>query len=452
MIEMASSTRLKDIKEYDSEILDEIADALVRMLIRSINKSSTNKDYYVQIQEIDKVYKLESLSKLIVYDIWGSCNMHIDDECFLFLISLGLNPGYVCSAVCHSYIPLNQKLKRINQLIEHARKNNCFANDTIRDILCSEDYSSDHVVHILEILKFLDGKGISLNINDTTSFEYDGPDIKEIYMLLLKHGTDKDFLLECACYCSENSTKIIKYLINEAGAKWDHETRKESLLDFVSRCGYVSIELLRFLIEDLKIPTNTKDCNNKTPLDNIIEINAHVSNESSCVYYMLSIDAPLTIELKDEDERSMLAFFGKASKNKISFGTLENILVMHLKQVMESICNGKTIGREVFQPDFEPVWNPEQINFYKVPLNYFLDAVYLFWNGSYKESHPYYQKVKDLYGDKKSVVGNEISEDTMREIKSSLKVISTLLQWSPVERQMLGDEAERDLKRIKTSK
>lgn len=444
---MASSTRLKDIKEYSLEILNEIDDALSRMLIWSIDKSSTSRDY-AQIRQIDKLYKLGNLSKQMVHEIWNKCD--IDDECFLFLVSLGLNPGYVCSAVCYSYdIPLNQKLKRVNQLIEHVAKNNelddYFTNDTIRDILDIDEYGSDDEVHILEILKFLDGKKISLNINNTESLYYDGPDIKEVFLLLLKHGTDKDFLLECACRCLAG-TEIVKYLINEAGAKWDHETRKESLLDYASKYRYLSMELLRFLIEDLKIPTNTKDHNNNTPLDNIIKTN----NENA--YYLLSIDAPLTVEVKNKEDCAMLAFFGKASIDKIDLETLEKMLVKHLKQMMGDICDGKTIGREVFQPDVEPVWNPEQINFYKVPLNYFLDAVHLFWHGSYKESHPYYQKVIDLYGSKKPVPPYEISNDTMQELKSSLKVISTLLHWSPVERQMLGDEAERDLKRIKISK
>jgi hypothetical protein len=173
---------------------------------------------------------------------------------------------------------------------------------------------------------------------------------------------------------------------------------------------------------------------------------------------MLSIDAPLTCKIAgetlDRQKTAMLAFIGKFDRDlDFNVETFEKLLVTHLKNAIANICDCKTIGREVYYPDSQPVWNPEQIDFRKVPLNYFLDAIYLFWHGSYRKNHPYYQTVVDLYGEKPGPagLGKEISEKTMRKINFNLKTISTLLQWSPTERQMLGDEAERDCKRIKTT-
>jgi hypothetical protein len=77
--------------------------------------------------------------------------------------------------------------------------------------------------------------------------------------------------------------------------------------------------------------------------------------------------------------------------------------------------------------------------------------VYLFWDGSYNVGHPYYQKVIDLYG-KKPGFERYISETTVKEIKFHRKTLATLLDWSPIERKMLGDEAEREFKRIKSKK
>ena len=446
---------LRNISRFNIDTLNEIENALCTMLVDSM-RNTPNEDNIKKLARITRVtdvYNLRETSAPHVEKILSECES--DDTLLELMLDKGLNPEYVCSEIAKSMTEIDIKLKRINQVIDYVVRNNLqgkyFSNAVLWKILSTIDYSDDgYKGHGLKILKLLDQKGISLHIENGNEFNYDGPDAKEVFLLLLKHGTDKDFLLKRACHC-ENNVELIKYLINNLGAKWNDKEEKESILDYLCRDGNISLDLLRFLIEDLKIPTNTKDsCNKQTMLDNILKCNDS-ENIQQCVYYMLSIDAPLTLKTPISKD-PLLVFFGKVSKDGIDPNVFESMLVKHLKQVIGDICDGRTVGREVFQPDLvEPVWDPDQINFSKVPLNYFLDAIYLFWNGSYKESHPYYQKVVDLYGKKAGIKG-DISKYTMQEIKINLKTISTLLHWSPAERQMLGDEAERDAKRIKTTK
>lgn len=414
-----------------------LCDVLVDTIKKS-NKSDTRLILHVL-----------NISKTSSYIVDGVFKKLSRDD-LMFLIAKGLHPKCICSAISKAEF-FDQKL--LLYVIDLAKTNKMeakyFSPQAIANIVDTEEGVRDHA---LETLKTLDEHGVPLDVgyDKEIRWVYHGENMKEIVMLLLKHGNDKDDLLDLACYGSCD-TEAIKYLIVERGAHWDNGKGDSTLIEHLTNQKGCSPELLQFLFEELKLSTNAANPDYYPPFDAILENATNLG----CIQYMLSINAPMTTDITtlSFEKRMVFAVVGKLKPNKDeeTLKFFEAFWIEYLKGIIADICDAKTLGREVFQADQEPVWDPECINFKTVPLNYFLDAVYLFSRGSYHENHPYYQKVLDLYG-KKPGFHRNVSKITMDEIMSNLKTISTLLHWSPIERQMLGNEAERDFKRIKTNK
>jgi hypothetical protein len=431
---MGSFFNARELEKAELYLCDALVDALKRYSTHDIQIVLN----VLNIAEIPEGRCIHLFQKLSAYK-----------DMLILLIEKGLNPSYVCSGI--------SKMENFNQellifVLKFAKTNNLeakfFSPSAIRNIVDGEKGMPEHA---LETLKVLDEHGISLHLENEEGegFEYYGKNAKEIVILLLKHGCPESSLLYDIGLSGSNF-EAIKYLIVERGTRWNDKGGNGTLLQHVSFNEECSPELLRFLVEDLKIPTGAPD-GNSLPFDMILD---HAIN-TQCIEYMLSVDAPFTknIEALPFEKRMLFAVDGKVKIVKAE-GTLlffEKLWINWLKQTIAKICDCKILGREVYQPDQEPVWDPEYIDFRKVPLNYFLDAVHLFCHGSYHENHPYYQKVVDLYG-KKPGFHRDVSKKTMDKLRSNLKTISTLLQWSPFEREMLGDEAERNYKRIKINK
>jgi hypothetical protein len=420
-----------------------------------ITKSSDENLKEDHVKRVLSVLNIRKIHCDFVRDLLKKCS----SKWLGLLINKGLNPRYVFHGIS---VMENFDPELLKHTISCARTHKSletkyFSPNAISKIIDKKKEDNDHT---LETLKILDEHGCSLNIGTDSGFTYYGKNMKEIIMLLVKHGSDKNHLLYWTCSgCCD--AEAIKYLVKECGTKWDDNAGEGTLLELVSKEEECSPELLRFLIEDLKLSTaiqhDEEDDDPRpppTPFDNILQ----KARNLKCIEYMLSIDAPFTIDMGELpfEKRMMLTVCGKAKPSKFGEGEytlawFEKFWIKYLNDIIMDICDSKKLGREVYEPDQEPVWDPDRIDFRKVPLNYFLDAVYLFCHGSYHESHPYYQKVIDLYG-KKEGFHRSFTTNIMEAIKKSLKVISTLLHWSPIERHMLGDEAERDLKRIKTNK
>lgn len=438
----------------DRRELWKIEQYLCKALIDVIIKTEGEKLKESYVKEILSVLNIANIHFKHVRDIFRSCS----SEWLRFLIRNGLHPDYVFYGIS---IMENFDPELLEYTINYAEgldrnlKEKYILPYAIAHILNREKDDYDHT---LKTLKILYDHGISLDIGEEGEFSYYGKDMKEIVMLLINQTNDKNHLLYWTCSgCCD--PEAIKYLIKDCGVKWDDEAGEGTLLDLVSKEEGCSPELLQFLIEDLKCSTAVQYDEEEddprsppTPFDNILQ--QKIVN-TKCIEYMLSINAPITIDASQLslEKRMLLTVAGKLkpSRDDMTLSWFEALWVKYLKDIIMDICDGKTLGREVYEPDREPVWNPDRIDFRKVPLNYFLDAVHLFCHGSYHESHPYYQKVIDRYG-KKEAFPRGVSKNVMEEIKSSLKIISTLLHWSPIERQMLGDEAEREAKRIKTNK
>lgn len=434
---------------HDRHELRKIEERLCRALIDAITKIEPENQKEAYVREILSVLNIAKIHLNHVRDIFRNVS---SSNWVKFLIDKGLNPRYVFYGIS---VMKDFDVELVKHAITKAKLGaKYFSPYTITNIINKKNDDYDHT---LETLKALDEHGCSLDIGDEGEFTYYGKDMKEIITLLVKHGNDKKNLLywTCSGCCDVNA---IKYLVKECETKWDDDLGEGTLLDMVSNEPECSPELLRFLVEDLKISTaiqyDEEDDDPRsppTPFDNILQ----KATNFNCIEYMLSINAPITTDMTKLpfEKRMLLTMTGKLkpSRDDMTLSWFETLWVKYLKDIIMDICDGKTLGREVYEPDREPIWNPDRIDFRKVPLNYFLDAVHLFCYGSYHESHPYYQKVVDLYG-KKDAFPRGVSKDTMEQIKSSLKIISTLLHWSPIERQMLGDEAERDAKRIKTNK
>lgn len=419
--------------------LKNIEGELCQLLINTINVDGNYED-------VLDVFNIAKASFISVKNILEE----VSDLDAYRLIKAGLHPGHIIDAISKRKI-FDQEL--LITVIEYAKTdekllNKFFSPCVLARVLSNtDDNKRETYDHVLKILTILEKYGISLDIK-ASGFSYYGKDMKDIVMLLSKHGVGMDHLLYWCCDgCCD--AEAIKYLVKDLGVKCAYFDG--TILDLISQKKGCNVNLLRFLIEDMKISTHTKR-NGRTPFDNILTTFPHVE----CVAYMCSVDAPTTIDLNQISSgtiRGYLIFFGKVKLNKKEYSAVYSISKMwttYLKDTITKICEGKLTGTEVFRTDMEPVWDPDQINFSKVPLNYFLDAVLLFCHGSYHENHPYYQKVIDRYGQRHGFdTFSETFKRNIEKTKTNLKIISTLLHWSPIERQMLGDEAERDAKRIK---
>lgn len=433
----------------NTNTLEQIEDLLCEKFISGINTWVKQKDGGFALLSVTNIWRVQEASGKHVKKILDQILPLKDKEYFQFILGIGLRPKKICNNVFqNNVLNIERKFAYINQIIEYAIKNDkiqqYFSESVLLHILTTSEYvNKDDTIHILDFLKLLDEKGISLRITNNSNFNYEGLNTKEIFRMLLKHNTNKDYLLEHVC-TTTCDVETIKYLINDLGASWNREI---SILQYVSGNSHVSEDLLRFLIEDLKIPTTTKDKHDRTPFDNILKIKDGVDGRP--INYMLCVDAPLsdTTKITDPTKRAMLAYFGKINnenEDTINLEFLEQMIVLYLKEKVDKISEGKLLGKEIFQTEFEPVWNPQQINFHKVPLNHLLDAIKLYWNGSYETNHPYYQKVFDLYG-KKPGLKKAVSEISMFNVKFFIRTISRLLLWSPYEKE----EQERESKRHK---
>lgn len=254
-----------------------------------------------------------------------------------------------------------------------------------------------------------------------------------------------------------------------------------NLLHVACESPKVSRDVLEFLVNS-SIPVNhetEKGGYLTTPLDYLCYTYKHARGEDHLLFaveYLLSIGAQTggkrevygwSCDWKSEWEigeekkelfpeiYAILAFYGtnrtKLTTTKdFSFAFKEQVL-RYLGNLRDSIRDNKVFMRDIHSANFdtqkEPVWDPEEIDFSKVPIQYFLDALCLFINGSYAESHPYFAKV-----DKKPGFPIEQKEEFFSHVKEYLQDISTRLHWSSTEREVLYEEAEREFKKIKTDK
>ena len=296
------------------------------------------------------------------------------------------------------------------------------------------------------------------------------------------------------CQYSDEQKKDILYDILRSSKDYDAikyviEDQKTDVIDDMlfeiarnTDCPYKTqyLDIFKYLIGFLPLSAVTKEEDGRTLIEDFFyhdskRNNNVVNNDIDYIRYLLFLGVGVNFKKECFDQKKMtfckpyyglFAFYGVfdipyifkiVGNTSNRFRThFEAECSLYLHRITKNICNGnKRLDSEILRVDLEPIWNPNQINFSKVPLHHFFDALHLFYWGSYNPLHPYYEKVAKLYekGQGLSNVGYNIGHERFfQKVKRKLRVISTLLHWSPTVRELLGDEAEREYKRIKTTK